>query len=1042
MSENNDFKPISAAEIKANGVQALADRPNKPAQYGVGGLTPAQLKAWFDRLATLLAGRINAIITTLGSTDAPKYIRVPLDTANIKYLIDFISAFESGNIAADVLKVRTSVADEKKIPLQVKLNSMDTDKGKLEESYENGTFVRDTLKILYKNSPASLAGVIDAIIEAVGALEKAELDDGEVTTAKIADGAVTAGKLAQVLKNEIEKIDGKVDKDDGKGLSTNDYTDAAKAKVDAIPANPKYTDTVYDDTDIKNRTAEIEGKIPTQASPGNQLADKDFVNSSIATQTAAYISDNGQPFASVTALKAYTGVVTNLDYAYVTGKDSDGNTYYDRYKATVTGGSVSWSKEFRLNNSSFTAAQWSAISSGITAELVLSYNRHIAAKNNPHGVTYEQLGGTKPAYTAQEVGALPANTPIVTVKKDTDGNVYRIDGSDIAATYDENGEKIAVKYATKGELSTATTWYEGIDYPIGAKSNDLWLYTGNATHKDGFELGDVSQYNGTGWDVIANIRGAAGADGKNGTNGKSAYASAQDGGFTGTEAQFNKGLSVMGDVSGIDSAVTQNSDNLITSGAVYEYTNAAINRVRHYGARWNKTQAQMTRLYDAASFPTAITNFAHRGSVNANYSNPFDNIYPWAGIKLCNISIDLYRNLAAGDSITKCVTAWEGDVDFSYNDANGVWRYRPEFWGKSWEDDTYRYFDVSEKAIGSYVHYPEAIVGRWHGRKENRTIGGEEKGCLIPSVGMPAKSISMSGLHTRAKNFGATLDSIYSVDADTLLCIVEFATMNTQNAIGNGVSNLYRQSSDLIQEDATNSTTVKVLAAAGSAYCIPGAIFDIGTSNGGTQVGSFVVVSATPNVGDAQYLDVTLDQAVTVTGANYWSVHGLVNVADEAIGSKSGYIGENGKCNAYYRGIVMFGNMWFYILGAYENKDDHHIWIANSDEEADNHDALDTTVHYDTGLVLPTAGGYTKKLGLLSRSGLLSIPVFCVETGGDSSNPVGDYFYNGVYTYNTVLRRGGDANNGSSDGAFYGDWNNAASGSNWDFSARPRLKNP
>lgn len=60
-----------------------------------------------------------------------------------------------------------------------------------------------------------------------------------------------------------------------------------------------------------------------------------------------------------------------------------------------------------------------------------------------------------------------------------------------------------------------------------------------------------------------------GANGTNGTNGKSAYASAQDGGFTGTEAQFNKGLSIMGDVSGIDTTVTQNSGHLITSGAVY-----------------------------------------------------------------------------------------------------------------------------------------------------------------------------------------------------------------------------------------------------------------------------------------------------------------------------------------------------------------------------------------------------------------------------------------------------------------------------------------
>ena len=60
-------------------------------------------------------------------------------------------------------------------------------------------------------------------------------------------------------------------------------------------------------------------------------------------------------------------------------------------------------------------------------------------------------------------------------------------------------------------------------------------------------------------------------NGVDGAPGKSAYASAQDGGFTGTEAQFNKGLSVMGDVSGIDTAVTQNSGNLITSGAVYSY---------------------------------------------------------------------------------------------------------------------------------------------------------------------------------------------------------------------------------------------------------------------------------------------------------------------------------------------------------------------------------------------------------------------------------------------------------------------------------------
>ena len=33
--------------------------------------------------------------------------------------------------------------------------------------------------------------------------------------------------------------------EDAKGLSTHDYTEEAKAKVDAIPNSPKYTDTVY-----------------------------------------------------------------------------------------------------------------------------------------------------------------------------------------------------------------------------------------------------------------------------------------------------------------------------------------------------------------------------------------------------------------------------------------------------------------------------------------------------------------------------------------------------------------------------------------------------------------------------------------------------------------------------------------------------------------------------------------------------------------------------------------------------------------------------
>ena len=57
--------------------------------------------------------------------------------------------------------------------------------------------------------------------------------------------------LAKKLKEDIGK---KVSAVEGKSLSTNDYTDAAKKKVDAIPTDPKYTDTV---TTINGNTGVI-----------------------------------------------------------------------------------------------------------------------------------------------------------------------------------------------------------------------------------------------------------------------------------------------------------------------------------------------------------------------------------------------------------------------------------------------------------------------------------------------------------------------------------------------------------------------------------------------------------------------------------------------------------------------------------------------------------------------------------------------------------------------------------------------------------------
>lgn len=111
-----------------------------------------------------------------------------------------------------------------------------------------------------------------------------------------------------------------------------------------------------------NDITDIKDLIPNQASDINQLADKNFVNSSISTNTANFIGT----FNSVADLEAYSGTVTNNDYAFVISVDSDGNTVYNRYKYTTATTPPSWVFEYALNNSSFTAAQWDAINSGAT----------------------------------------------------------------------------------------------------------------------------------------------------------------------------------------------------------------------------------------------------------------------------------------------------------------------------------------------------------------------------------------------------------------------------------------------------------------------------------------------------------------------------------------------------------------------------------------------------------------------------------------------------------------------------------------------------
>ena len=135
----------------------------------------------------------------------------------------------------------------------------------------------------------------------------------------------------------------------------------------------------------------IEAKIPAEATAQNQLADKEFVTSSIAMNVATFrgtynlVSDlrltvDATHEATAEAIAEYLSTLQppvepeNNDYVFVQvprePSDPTVIAHVDCYKCSGSGSTATWEYAWSFDNSSFTAAQWDAINSGITSDLV------------------------------------------------------------------------------------------------------------------------------------------------------------------------------------------------------------------------------------------------------------------------------------------------------------------------------------------------------------------------------------------------------------------------------------------------------------------------------------------------------------------------------------------------------------------------------------------------------------------------------------------------------------------------------------------------
>lgn len=255
-------------------------------------------------------------------------------------LSDDISS-EAGTRASEITRVEGLITAEETArisadnTLQGNIDAEETARENADSTLQDNI---DTEELARQNADSALQSNIDA-----EALARGNADTALNT--KIDNHIADKANPHQVTKAQVGlgNVDNTADID--KPIST-----AVSAAFDAVEAE----------------ITDINDLIPNEASSSNQLADKAFVNSSIATNTANFIGT----FNSVAELEAYSGTVTNNDYAFVVGTDSAGNTVYDRYKYTDATTPSSWVFEYELNNSSFTAAQWNAINSGATSALV------------------------------------------------------------------------------------------------------------------------------------------------------------------------------------------------------------------------------------------------------------------------------------------------------------------------------------------------------------------------------------------------------------------------------------------------------------------------------------------------------------------------------------------------------------------------------------------------------------------------------------------------------------------------------------------------
>lgn len=421
------------------------------------------------------------------------------------------------------------------------------------------------------------------------------------------------------------------------------------------------------------------------------------------------------------------------------------------------------------------------------------------------------------------------------------------------------------------------------------------------------------------------------------------------------------------------------------------------------------TSPSCTRIYDAVGM---VANATKDGST---VQNDFDNIKPWGG-KDGMVRVN-YND-------TDGIVARYGDSNYSDNYSDGeVLVYTPTHWVNHLypikkSDGYYEQWCVADFEITGFVKIDEYLGGAYE-------MSEDDNGVHSRTNTIPLTNTKMTDLLAKAKAKGTnwTLMDWRRHDLQ-ILYIVEYANLNSQAMLGNGVT-FAGTAKILVNGTSTNEIII-------DSQIPTGRVITVGSGwwNGNIAQKRRILSQTEYSANGVTGYKIKIDgEPITFTTSNLVWYYLAVSGYNDSLGMKSGCLLNDEKHAVNYRGYEnLFSNI-FELDPSKNIKNDqaYQCYDFNSyqlDKFDENYKKL--------GYVCPNDEGFITQMGYDQNHKLVSLPI---RLQGNNYIGYADYYF-GKNQGNRVALFGDCFNSRTNAGLFYWDFNHASSDSHWRLGAR------